>query len=194
MGVKCFGSEGFSAGRFRLALAVFSLWAGLSVAGCGHDPPPPPAAPVPPCSTPEPLRVSLQTGQHLNPGEHREALATVVRLYQLKSTAKISNASFDDLLDHDRDALGEDFLAVQEVTINPGDKLEPPMTRLPETTVLGAVALFRQPTGTTWRAIVKLPPPDPQHCHAAERSKAAPGKVTDNTTRIFLDEYRLELR
>jgi type VI secretion system protein VasD len=140
------------------------------------------------------LRINLQTGQHLNPGEHREALATVVRLYQLKSTAKISNASFDDLLDHDREALGEDFLAVQEVTLNPGDKLDPPMTRNPDATVLGAVALFRQPAGTTWRAIVKLPAPDPQHCHAAERGKAAAGKTPDNTTRIFLDEYRLELR
>jgi predicted component of type VI protein secretion system len=59
------------------------------------------------------------------------------------------------------------------------------------------VALFRQPSGTTWRAIIKLAPPDPQHCHAGEqrnKSGAAPTKLPDNTTRIFLDEYRLELR
>jgi type VI secretion system protein VasD len=167
--------------------------------GCGHDPPPLPAPPVvvPPCTTPEPLKVSLQAGARLNPGERHEALATVVRLYQLKSTAKISNASFDDMLDHDKDALGEDFLAVQEVTINPGDKLDPPMTRNPDATVLGAVALFRQPSGTTWRAIVKLPSPDPLHCHVAElrnKSGTTSTKTQDNTTRIFLDEYRLELR
>jgi hypothetical protein len=69
------------------------------------------------------------------------------------------------------------------------------------------VALFRQPAGTTWRAIVKLPPPDPQYCHAkdnkdAKDSKNAPkvettkndAKLLDNVTRIFLDENRLELR
>ena len=195
MGLKCFGSEGFSGARLAAVMPAFALWAGLSVGACGHDPPPPPPVPpVPPCTTPEPLRVSLQAGPHLNPGERREALATVVRLYQLKTTAKISNASFDDLLDHDRDALGEDFLAVQEVTLNPGDKLDPPLTRNPDATVLGAVALFRQPAGTTWRAIIKLPAPDPQHCHAAERSKAPSAKLPDSTTRIFLDEYRLELR
>jgi type VI secretion system protein VasD len=193
MGLKCLGSEGI----LGAALPAFALWMGLAAPACGHAPPPPPAAPAPPCPTPEPLRVSLQAGARLNPGERHEALATVVRLYQLKSTAKISNASFDDLLDHDRDALGEDFLAVQEVTINPGDKLDPPMVRNADAGVLGAVALFRQPSGTTWRAIVKLAPPDPQHCHAGEqrnKSGAAPAKLPDNTTRIFLDEYRLELR
>jgi len=195
MGLKCLGSEGL----VGAALPVLAFCAALSLPGCGHDPPPPPVV-VTPCTTPEPLRVSLQASARLNPGERHEALATVVRLYQLKGTGKIANASFDDLLDHDRDALGEDFLAVQEVTINPGDKLDPPLVRNADATVLGAVALFRQPAGTTWRAIVKLAAPDPQHCHAAERAgdKGSDGKKTpkvpDNVTRIFLDENRLELR
>jgi len=210
MGLKCFGYEGFF-GATVSAIALFALVPALATtAGCSHDPPPPPQAPAP-CPTPEPLHVSLQASTRLNPGEHGEALATVVRLYQLKGTAKIANASFDDLLDHDRDALGEDFLAVQEVTINPGDRLDPPTPRNPDTTTLGAVALFRQPAGTTWRAIVKLPPPDPQYCHPkdnkdakdsknakAETTKAETtkndAKLVDNVTRIFLDDNRLELR
>jgi type VI secretion system protein VasD len=194
MRVKCFGFEGLL-GASGVAVALSAL--ALSV-GCGHAPPP--AAAAPPCAMPEPLRVSVQASQRLNPGERGEALATVVRLYQLKGSGKIASASFDDLLDHDRDALGEDFLAVQEVTINPGDKLDPPLTRNPDTTTLGAVALFRQPAGTTWRSIVKLAPPDPQYCHAAEHAsdhasdKDKTAKLTDGTTRIFLDENRLELR
>ena len=206
MGLKCFGYEGFF-GAAVPALALFALCPGLAMtSGCSHDPPPPPQAPPPPCPTPEPVHVSLQASNRLNPGEHGEALATVVRLYQLKGTAKIANASFDDLLDHDRDALGEDFLAVQEVTINPGDRLDPPIPRNPDTTTLGAVALFRQPAGTTWRAIVKLAPPDPQYCHPSNKdgkdSKSTTkgdatkndAKLIDNVTRIFLDENRLELR
>ena len=200
MGVKCFGFEGLL-GATGPALALSAL--ALSF-GCGaHAPPPPPAAAAPPCTTPEPLRVSLQASQRLNPGERGEALATVIRLYQLKGSGKIASASFDDLLDHDREALGEDFLAVQEVTINPGDKLDPPLTRNPDATTLGAVALFRRPAGTTWRSIVKLLPPDPQHCHATEHpSDGTKGTTTTTatkapdatTTRIFLDENRLELR
>ena len=194
MRVKCFGFEGL----LGASGVVVGLSALLLSLGCGHAPPPAAAAASPPCATPEPLRVSLQASQRLNPGERGEALATVVRLYQLKGSGKIAGASFDDLLDHDRDALGEDFLAVQEVTINPGDKLEPPLTRNPDTTTLGAVALFRQPAGTTWRSIVKLAPPDPQFCHAAEhpsdKDKDRAARLTDGTTRIFLDENRLELR
>jgi type VI secretion system VasD/TssJ family lipoprotein len=199
MGLKCFGYEGFL-GAAVPAVALFALLPGLA---CSHDPPPPPQAPAP-CPTPEPMRVSLQASQRLNPGERGEALATVVRLYQLKGTAKIANASFDDLLDHDRDALGEDFLSVQEVTINPGDRLDPAIQRNPDTTTLGAVALFRQPAGTTWRAIVKLSPPDPQYCHPPKDNKDSKNsktdttkndaKLLDNVTRIFLDENRLELR
>jgi len=183
-------------------MSAFAFFALVPSSGCSHDPPPPVQAPPPPapCPTPEPLRVSLQASQRLNPGERGEALATVIRLYQLKSTGKIANASFDDLLDHDRDALGEDFLAVQEVTINPGEKLDPPIARNADTTTLGAVALFRQPSGTTWRAIVRLSPPDPLYCHPApppkdgkNASKNDP-KLVDNVTRVFLDENRLELR
>jgi type VI secretion system protein VasD len=146
------------------------------------------------------LRVSLQASQRLNPGERGEALATVIRLYQLKGTGKLASASFDDLLDHDREALGEDFLAVQEVTINPSEKLDPPIARNADATTLGAVALFRQPSGTTWRAIVRLASPDAQYCHPAPPPKDTKNaskndsKLPDNVTRIFLDENRLELR
>ena len=89
---------------------------------------------------------------------------------------------------------------MQEVTINPGEKLDPPIARNADATTLGAVALFRQPAGTTWRAIVKLSPPDPQYCHRPRRPKTASTpskndpKLVDNVTRIFLDENRLELR
>jgi type VI secretion system protein VasD len=176
MGIKCFGFEGL----LGAALCV--------VAACSHTPPPTPT-PAPPCTTPEPLRVNIQASSRLNPGERGEALATVVRLYQLKGSAKLSGASFDDLLDHDRDALGDEFLAVQEVTVNPGDKTDPPATRNAEATYLAAVALFRQPAGTTWRAIVKLPTPDPQHCH--QPAGAATGS---SVMRISLDGNRLELR
>jgi type VI secretion system VasD/TssJ family lipoprotein len=186
MAIKRFGFEGL------LAALLTSL------AACSHTPPPAPTAAAP-CTTPEPLRVDIQASARLNPGERGEALATVVRLYQLKGAAKLSVASFDDLLDHDREALADEFLAVQEVTVNPGDKLDPPATRNAEATHVAAVALFRQPAGTTWRAVVKLPPPDPQHCHPApeHRDAGAPaggGANSGSVMRISLDGNRLELR
>jgi type VI secretion system VasD/TssJ family lipoprotein len=147
-------------------------------------PPPPPAAnEPPPCKGNEPLRVVLTATARLNPGAKGEALATVIRLYQLKDVNKLVGVGFDDLLDHDKDTLGEDFVAMQEVTLNPGEQLEPAVTRNPAANYLLAVALFRQPAGTTWKASKRLSPPDPQFCNNNE-----------GVVRMALDENRIELR
>jgi type VI secretion system protein VasD len=145
-----------------------------------------------PCATPEPLRVTLQATARLNPGEKGEALAVVVRLYQLKGTGKLQGSGFDDLLDHDKDALGDELVATTELTINPGDRLDPPVVRNPEAAYVAAVALFRRPAGNTWRAVKRLAPPDAQHCRAGPDTK---GSATfGGPARFILDENRIDLR
>ena len=135
----------------------------------------------------------MRASARLNPGEKGEALATVVRLYQLKGVAKLTGASFDDLLDHDKNTFGEDFLNQQEITINPGDQATPPLVRNPDGAYLVAVALFRQPVGTNWRSVKKLAPADSDYCHAGtNRKRGTP--PPDTTVRFFLDENRIELR
>jgi type VI secretion system protein VasD len=182
MGVKRLNFAGLrTLGAAGVAAALF---------GCSHNSPPAAAAAAAACPSPEPLRLNLRASAHLNPSERGEPLATVVRVYQLKGTGKISVASFDDLLDHDKDALGEDFVAVQEVTVNPGATLDPPLVRSPEATHVAVVALFRKPASTTWRTIEKLPPPDPQYCHPAPADKTKPAPK-DPTLHVQLDESRV---
>lgn len=172
--------------------------------GCSHSAPPPAAGapagaasagagPAKPCDAPEPLHLGLSASPRLNPGEKGEALATVVRIYQLKGIGKMMGVSFDDLLDHDKDTLGEDFLGMQEVTINPGDKLDPPVVRNAEARYVLAVALFRQPTGTTWKVTKRLNPPDPDYCHTPPPAKGTQA-ANDSAVRLYLDENRIELR
>jgi type VI secretion system protein VasD len=156
--------------------------------GCAHTQEPPP-----PCTSPEPLRVTIKASPQLNLGEKGEALATVVRLYQLKTTAKLGGASFDEVMDHDHDVLGDDFVSVQEVTVNPGERLTPPLARSPEASYVAAVALFRQPAGSAWRVFGKLPAPDAQHCHRAEGDATQPRGAVRGV-QFLLDENRIELR
>ena len=184
------------AGRLGTATGLAWLAVGCTL-GCSHAPAPAPgtpaAGPAATCPAPEPLRIGLTASPRLNPGEKGEALATVVRLYQLKGVAKLTGVSFDDLLDHDKETLADDFLSVQEVTVNPGEKLDPPAVRNPDSRFLLAVALFRQPTGTTWRVTMKLGSPNPDYCHSpAEAAKGA--APNDGGVRLFLDENRIELR
>jgi type VI secretion system protein VasD len=175
--------------RYEIRVLVAAV---AVLAGCSHNPPPPPTPPTPPapCSEKEPLRVRLKADRKLNLSERGESLATVVRVYQLKGTGKISVASFDDLFDHDHDTLGEDFAAVQEVTITPGATLDPPLFRVPDATYVAVMGLFRRPTATSWRAVEKLPPADPQFCHPPQAPKQGP-PPKDQTLRFSLEENRV---
>jgi len=167
-----------------LASAVAALGA------CAHEPAAPPAPPSP-CTTPEPVRLSLTASMRLNPGENGESLATTVRIYQLKDTGKLIEASLDRILDGDRAVLGEDFVSVQELTLYPGEKAAPVMVRGEGATSLAVVAMFRRPVGPSWRAIRKLPAPDPQHCHAKVTTPAA---MAASQMKFTLEESRVDMR
>jgi type VI secretion system protein VasD len=182
MSVKLVKSLGFR----ELAL-VFLATLGIDLA-CAHT-----QEQLPPCNASEPLNVTITAARRLNLGEKGEPLATVVRLYQLKKVAKFEQASFDDVLDHDRDAMGDDLISVQEVTVNPGERLAPVVTRGADASILAAVALFREPSGSAWRAVATLASPDPQYCHRASGGTAE-SPAASRGVRFFLDENRIELR
>lgn len=169
----------------REALGIAAL-AGILLCegGCAHAP-----AAQPPCTGAESLRVSLSASARLNPDDHGQALATVVRLYQVKGVGKLETASFEDFLDHGKETLGEDFLNADEVTLNPGEKVTQPTNRNPDAGYLVAVALFRKPSSDTWRSVKKLAPPDPQFCHADENA-GHPAFAAQ----FVLDDNRIELR
>jgi type VI secretion system protein VasD len=152
--------------------------------GCAHPPPSP-------CTTPEPIRISLVASTLLNPGENGQSLPTTLRIYQLKDTGKLIESSLDRMLDGDRAVLGEDFVSVQELTLYPGDKVAPATIRSEGATNLAVVAFFRRPNGASWRAIRKLPPPDPQHCHG---TVATPAALAASQLRFVLEDSRVEMK
>jgi type VI secretion system VasD/TssJ family lipoprotein len=164
------------------------------VSACASPPPPPtplspapPPAPPPPCTTPEPLHVTLNASIHLNPGENGESLATTIRIYQLKDTGRLVEATLDRILDGDRAVLGEDLISVQELTLYPGERATPTVPRSEAATSLVVVAFFRRPIGASWRAIRVLAPPDPQHCH-----KKVPNATSQ--LRFTLEGSRVDMR
>jgi type VI secretion system protein VasD len=164
-----------------LASAVVILGA------CAHEPPPPPS----PCTTPEPIRISLTASPRLNPGENGESLATTVRIYQLKDTGKLIETTLDRILDGDRAVLADDFISVQELTLYPGERAAPVMVRGEGATNVAVVALFRRPNGPSWRAIRKLPPPNPQHCHG---TVATPAALAASQLAFTLEDSRIDMR
>ncbi len=167
-----------------LASAIGALGA------CSHPQQQPAQGPSP-CTTPEPVRVLLTASPNLNPGDNGEPLATTVRIYQLKDTAKLVESSIDRLLDGDRGILGEDFVSVQELTLYPGEKAAPAMVRGEGATSVAVVAFFRRPVGPSWRAIRRLPPPNPQHCHG---TPATPAALAAAQLKFTLQDSRVEMQ
>src|SRR5687768_6708767 len=96
------------------ALAALLLFA------CSSPPPPPPEAPAPPapCVVPRP-RVTIAASERANAGVDGRGLPVQVRLYQLKSEAKLLNAFFEEVWKDDAKTLADDLLGVREVTAFP---------------------------------------------------------------------------
>ena len=167
----------------------FAVLASAVLGACAHPQPQP--QPPSPCTTPEPVRVLLTAAANVNPGESGEPLATTVRIYQLRDTAKLVESSIDRLLDGDRGILGEDFVSMQELTLYPGERAAPAIARGEGAKNLAVVAFFRRPVGPSWRAIRQLPAPNPQHCHGTPATAAA---LAAAQLRFTLEASRIEMR
>lgn len=165
-----------------LEIAVFTAaltGAAAGLAACKHSSPPPP------CDGPESNKLRIEAAPRLNLDERGESLPTTLHIYQLKSDKKLREAAFEDVLDREKETLGDELISSQEITIAPAERSEQPLARAPEAAYVAVVALFRQPAGTFWRAIVKLAPPDPERCRKP---------LGEPAFRVRLQENRIEVR
>jgi type VI secretion system protein VasD len=134
----------------RVLLAISIV---LSVAGCAMS-----SRSSPPAE-PGPIEVEIVAADRLNPDEHGQSLPTVFHIYQLKSAVKLERAEVERIYRAPGETLGADLLQSEEITLSPGEKLSRRLDREQSARALAVVALFRRPTGSSWRAIVELPPP-----------------------------------
>lgn len=165
------------------------LLAAASLA-CAHPVPTPTPTPTP-CPTPEPLRVNIRASDRLNPGDNGESLATTVRVYQLKDVSKLEAASLEQLLENDRAALADDLVSVSELTLYPGETAIPSLSRREGALFLAVVAFFRHPSGSAWRVVSKVAPPDAQYCHAPDGGNP---EAARSALRFGLVDSRVELQ
>jgi type VI secretion system protein VasD len=148
----------------RAPSAVISF---LSALACSSAPPPPPVAPAPaePCVAPRP-RVTVAASSHANAGVDGRGLPVQVRLYQLKSEVKLLNAFFEEIWNDDAKTFADDLVSKREITVYPGQSQSFELDQSPDSRVLSAVALFREPRGKDWfvdydLALAKKEPPCP---------------------------------
>jgi type VI secretion system protein VasD len=127
----------------------------------------------------------LAASTRANAGVDGGGVPVQVRLYQLKSEARLMNALFEDVWKDDAATLGEDLLGVREITVFPSQTQEVQLEQLPESRVLSAVALFRDSPGRDWfvnydlqppKAEPPCPPPEPRISIWLDRMKIQDGE------------------
>jgi type VI secretion system protein VasD len=167
----------------RLAVRAAAFVAALpAITSCGGAQPPPPQSA---CNLP--ISIGVNASDRLNPNELAEPLPTVVRVFQLKRSARVEEADFVQLWEQPDETVGEDLIQKQELTVYPGSRQRIAMELVPETRFLVGMAVFRQPTATQWRTVVPLPP-------ATKLCAAYKERAPDPAVEFSLDGYRIEAR
>jgi type VI secretion system protein VasD len=126
----------------RLLLWILSSLALVCLAGC-------PKQPVK-------VNIVLNAAANVNPDAGGQALSVVVRIYQLKDKGRFEAADYNAIWKSDKDTLSDDLLERQERMIQPGTQEMIEIQPNPAANYLGAVALFRNPSGDTWRKIIPI--------------------------------------
>jgi len=129
---------------------VLASLAGLLAAGCGGKP----VVIKPP--TPVATTVVLQAGEALNPDAAGRPSPVFLRIYALRDAAPLMTADFDALVAGDETLLDAVSLYRQVLTLRPGERRELEWQLDPAARAVAAVAEFRDPYTSTWRASVPL--------------------------------------
>ncbi len=107
---------------------------------------------------PAPTRVSMviNATNNVNPDAGGQPLSVVVRVYQLKDKGRLETADYNSIWKSDKETLSDDMLERQERVVQPGTQEMMEIQPNASAAYLGFVALFRNPSGDTWRRIVPI--------------------------------------
>src|SRR5689334_10174457 len=108
------------------------------------------------CTLPNPL-LTLTASDRVNESAG-QGRPVQVRVYQLKSDARLQSAKFEDIWQNDAATLATDLVKVDEYTLFPGETKSVKVARSPDALNLATVALFREPQGKSWFLTYELAP------------------------------------
>lgn len=113
----------------------------------------------PPPAQPDEIPVTIEATARLNPDTEGNPLPTEIRIYQLSDVVTMDRANFEEVWQNAAETLGESLLEEETITIYPGSSQTLRIQTNPELRAIAAMAIVREPTGRSWRAIATLPSP-----------------------------------
>jgi type VI secretion system protein VasD len=153
----------------------------LLSAGCPSAKTPPQAPAAAACQPTKPV-VAITASDRINSSSAGQARPVQVRIYQLKSDARLATAKFEEIWQNDAAVLDKDLVKVDEYTVYPGQSKSVSVERSPEAQTLAAVALFREPQTKGWFLTYELEAP----------RKQPPCAPSESRIPIWIDRMQIE--
>lgn len=106
------------------------------------------------------ITLTFRVASDINPDESRRPSPLFIRLYELKSPNQFSKADFISLYERDKEVLGADMLAKQELKrLKPGEDRVERITRLSdETRYVGLYAEFLDYRKASYKVVIDVTP------------------------------------
>ncbi|WP_442770359.1 type VI secretion system lipoprotein TssJ [Zoogloea ramigera] len=103
----------------------------------------------------KPIEVAMKihAGERLNASGSGQPLSLVLRVYSLRSAERLKALAYARLSapEGEREALGEDLVAVRELVLLPGKSYALALKMPGETSTIGVTGLFRAPYADRWK-------------------------------------------
>jgi type VI secretion system protein VasD len=116
-----------------------------ALAACAAPPPPPPV-----------LDLQIFGGADQNPDPSGKPLSVAVHVYELANTAKFERADVFALIEREKQTLGADSPASEELVIAPGETRGITHPLKPDVAFVGIAVLFRDIDRAAWRAVAPV--------------------------------------
>jgi type VI secretion system protein VasD len=114
------------------------------------------------------LHLDIRARDAINNNAHGNALATVVRIYQLKDRKAFDSTDYPSLFASDSEAIKADLVAEKDLRVRPGEAVSVDMPMDENAQFVAVAAMFLEPDQekNTWRVVMSredLDPDDARH-------------------------------
>lgn len=131
-------------GTRRRLLACAVAFGAILVAGCASGPKPIIA------------KITIEATSGLNPDQRGRPSPVAVKIFELKSSANFERADFFSLFDRERETLGPELIARDELVLKPGDRVAQERKLAPEVRFVGVLVGYRDLERSQWRLSIPL--------------------------------------
>jgi type VI secretion system protein VasD len=99
----------------------------------------------------------ISASEDINPDITGQSSSVIVRIYQLTNKINFENATYDALFESNQNALGTEYIGLEEYLIDPNSKRKIELKISENARYIGIVVGYRSTDMVTWRTVKAIP-------------------------------------